>query len=389
MASRTASPDSAWGGKGGMPHALLASADPNEAPLAAAPPLCGSRAWAYFTRVAGCLLALMAMTTRVGGEEIHAWRSGTYNVTPLYNGFLGGDVWLGKIESRGNARGYLVFDLGQLDLAGKAIVEAALRIQVIHYISHDTAVTFGIYDVSAVPPMNPPPAKAQCQAIYEDLGSGTCYGSATTVLGHWDEPFAVSLASAALHDIASACGGDFAVGLARPTFPEDGYSNNYVAIGPGSNVTPPYPDYVAALNLTLASVPVAHAGGPYSFYAGESIVLDASNSADVDNDIASYLWDLNDDGTFETDAGEQAAYFADYAYLQSLGLGVGTSHDIHVQVTDRWGLSDTAKSTLTILPEPASISLLAVGALLALGRRHKTAPAEMADSCGGVARLTH
>ena len=64
--------------------------------------------------------------------------------------------------------------------------------------------------------------------------------------------------------------------------------------------------------------------------------------------ITSYTWDLNDDGTFETDT--TSWYFqADYSYLESLGLGPGGPYDIHLRVTDDGGFSDTAGSTLTII----------------------------------------
>jgi len=100
--------------------------------------------------------------------------------------------------------------------------------------------------------------------------------------------------------------------------------------------------------------PVADADGPYTIYAGDTLTLDASGSNDPDNNIISYIWDLDDDGIFETDAGEQAIFDVNYAYLESLGFVPGDPYDIHVQVTDSKGLSDTAVSTLTI---PA-ISLL-------------------------------
>jgi probable HAF family extracellular repeat protein len=98
-----------------------------------------------------------------------------------------------------------------------------------------------------------------------------------------------------------------------------------------------------------AMPPIADADGPYSIYVGDTLTLDASGSTDDDNDIVSYMWDLNDDGSFETDAGGQAVFDVNYPYLQSLGLIVGGPYDIHVQVTDSEEQSDTDTSTLTIL----------------------------------------
>jgi hypothetical protein len=99
--------------------------------------------------------------------------------------------------------------------------------------------------------------------------------------------------------------------------------------------------------------PVADADGPYTIFVGDTLTLDAGGSTDVDNDIVSYIWDLDDDGSFETDAGGQAIFDVNFAYLQSLGLLVDHTYNIHVKVTDSKGQSDTADSTLTILPKPA------------------------------------
>jgi hypothetical protein len=109
--------------------------------------------------------------------------------------------------------------------------------------------------------------------------------------------------------------------------------------------------------LNWASVPCgipdANSNGPYVIYVDDTLTLDASGSTDPQNDIISYMWDLDDDGTFETNAGGQAIFDVDYAYLESLGLIVGGPYDIHVQVTDSEQQSDIDTSTLTIFPRPA------------------------------------
>jgi probable HAF family extracellular repeat protein/parallel beta-helix repeat protein len=97
---------------------------------------------------------------------------------------------------------------------------------------------------------------------------------------------------------------------------------------------------------------VADADGPYSIYVGDVLTLDASGSTDADDDIVSYMWDLDDDENFETDAGGQAIFDVSYTYLQSLGLLFDNTYNIHLKVTDSQGQSDTADSTLTIVPEP-------------------------------------
>ena len=102
-----------------------------------------------------------------------------------------------------------------------------------------------------------------------------------------------------------------------------------------------------------STLPVADAEGPYTIYVGDTLTLDANGSTNADDDIVSYMWDLDDNNSFETDAGGQAIFDVNYTYLQSLGLIVDHTYNIHVQVTDSEGQSDVANSTLTIVPKPA------------------------------------
>lgn len=99
--------------------------------------------------------------------------------------------------------------------------------------------------------------------------------------------------------------------------------------------------------------PVADANGPYAIFVDDPLTLDASGSTDADNDIVSYVWDLDDNNSFESDAGIEPVFDVNYAYLQWLGLLVNHTYTIHLKVTDGENQSDTADSTLTILPKPA------------------------------------
>ena len=105
----------------------------------------------------------------------------------------------------------------------------------------------------------------------------------------------------------------------------------------------------------LNTPPDANANGHYTVYVGDTLTLDANGSTDPDDDIVSYLWDLDadDDGVFETDAGGEGVFAVDYAYLESLELLINHTYTIHLKVTDSEGQSDTAESTLTIVPKPA------------------------------------
>jgi hypothetical protein len=99
--------------------------------------------------------------------------------------------------------------------------------------------------------------------------------------------------------------------------------------------------------------PVANGDGPYTIYVGDTLTLDASGSTDEHNNIVSYIWDLDDNNSFETDAGSNAVFDVNYTYLQSLGLLVNNTYNIHLKVTDSGGLSNVANTTLTIIPTPA------------------------------------
>lgn len=110
--------------------------------------------------------------------------------------------------------------------------------------------------------------------------------------------------------------------------------------------------------LALSSIPepippTANINGPYTVYVGDSLTLDGNGSTDPDGDIVSCLWDLDDDGVFETDAGMQMIFPVDYSYLESLGLLINHTYTIHLKVIDNDGLSGIATSTLTIIPKPA------------------------------------
>jgi len=116
---------------------------------------------------------------------------------------------------------------------------------------------------------------------------------------------------------------------------------------------------LAVLTLEVGGnrAPVAHAGGPYIVALGGTVTLDGSGSLDPDEDsgdrIVHYAWDLDGDGLYNDAAGVTPTLPADY--LTALGLP-GPAHPdtgeplnvIRLQVTDSFGLSDTARTTLTL-----------------------------------------
>ena len=117
--------------------------------------------------------------------------------------------------------------------------------------------------------------------------------------------------------------------------------------------------------------PTADANGPYvlDLDVTTQLTLDGTGSTDPDGDIFSYMWDLDNNGSYETDVVDHPEVTVDYADLQALGLTVGGTYDLVLQATDCEWLADTATTTLTIIPEPGTLSLLAVLGLPVLRRK--------------------
>jgi len=118
--------------------------------------------------------------------------------------------------------------------------------------------------------------------------------------------------------------------------------------------------------------PYASAGGPYLSFQGVSAHLDGSHSYDVNagmgDSIVVYAWDLNQDGNYSDASG--VAPTVSWPQLQALGIGSVGLHPISLRVVDMFGAMGHASTTLTLLaPEPATLSLLALGGLLVRRRR--------------------
>jgi uncharacterized membrane protein len=123
----------------------------------------------------------------------------------------------------------------------------------------------------------------------------------------------------------------------------------------GGGINPSGQTEAFLLTPEPSTPPVADADGPYTIYVGDTLTLDASGSTDDDNDITSYMWDLDDNGSFETNACGQEIFDVNYAYLESLGLLVNNTYNIHLKVIDSEEQSDVNDSTFTIVPKPALV----------------------------------
>lgn len=117
--------------------------------------------------------------------------------------------------------------------------------------------------------------------------------------------------------------------------------------------------------ITLYRPAAADAGDGLSVGPGGSAILDGSRSVGT---IDSWEWDLNGDGLADV-TGETSAITYDYL-ATTLGLGQG-DHTVTLRTTSPYTTSaDTM--VLTVLPEPGTCALLALGGL-ALHRARRRA----------------
>ncbi|MGB7343217.1 MAG: lamin tail domain-containing protein [Pirellulaceae bacterium] len=103
----------------------------------------------------------------------------------------------------------------------------------------------------------------------------------------------------------------------------------------------------ANTNDTVANVaPTAAAGGPYTGTVGDAITLSSATSTDSDGTIASYAWDLDNDGQYDDANGVAATFAAVTAGTFTVGL----------QVTDDDGATSIDTATITaIITVPAGL----------------------------------
>lgn len=147
----------------------------------------------------------------IAGADNQGWWSATLRGLDTRGNYATGrDLLVGE------ARSFFTFDLSTLDLTGRTITSAALQVQS-GLASGDPIETVHFFDVSTDAATLNDNSTASA-AIFEDLGTGTSYGSADLPAGSpggtesgllW-----LPLNAAAIADIASASGGYFSVGAA-------------------------------------------------------------------------------------------------------------------------------------------------------------------------------
>ncbi len=96
----------------------------------------------------------------------------------------------------------------------------------------------------------------------------------------------------------------------------------------------------------LNEAPLANAGGAYSINEGDSVTLDGSGSSDPNAELLTYLWDLNNNGSYGDASG--VSPLLDWATLQTFGITDNGSYNIGLQVEDGSGGISTSSATLTV-----------------------------------------
>ncbi|MCA9009273.1 MAG: hypothetical protein KDB01_05975, partial [Planctomycetaceae bacterium] len=121
-------------------------------------------------------------------------------------------------------------------------------------------------------------------------------------------------------------------------------------------VTDPYGaslDATGTVSFTATAPPVASIGGPYSYY-GSPITLDATGSEDPDPSVLpgmlTFAWDLDNDGEF--DDANTPTVSMNLTLLTALGLNATGVYPIAVRVSDEYGATSTAATTLTLSDTP-------------------------------------
>ncbi len=115
------------------------------------------------------------------------------------------------------------------------------------------------------------------------------------------------------------------------------------------------------------TTPAALPGGPYVLDPGQEIYLDAAEALPGFAEL--WAWDLDGDGEYDDAVGQRPTLSFD-ELLNDYGLNYG-SNTISLMVQDDWGNIDFETTTLTLIPEPATLVVLAMGGLAVLRRRRR------------------
>jgi len=117
-------------------------------------------------------------------------------------------------------------------------------------------------------------------------------------------------------------------------------------------IGPNFYTYDDATLIINNAAPTPDAGGDYVIDEGQPLYLDATGTTDGDiNDVLSYKWDLDNDGSFEFDSGVNPTPVVPWSTIATLnpaGLGNGSPVTIGLQVSDHDGGVADSTTQLTV-----------------------------------------
>ncbi len=119
--------------------------------------------------------------------------------------------------------------------------------------------------------------------------------------------------------------------------------------GLNDNITNPLTIQITVNQVNDAPVAVA---SPHFVDETYDLTLNASLSFDVDTffgQTLTYRWDLDNNGSYETNAGSSSMFIVNWSYLQSLGYTAPMTRTIGLQVTDSSGAANNVGTTTTTL----------------------------------------
>jgi Tol biopolymer transport system component len=123
------------------------------------------------------------------------------------------------------------------------------------------------------------------------------------------------------------------------------------------------------------NIPIAEANGPYNVNEGSTISL-LGTGTDSDNDPLTYVWDLDNNGTFET-SGQNPTYSA-------VGKDGPSTQTVNLQVCDTSNECDTDQATVNITNVAPVVSNISVSVNPVLVNASTTASSSFTDPAGSL-----
>jgi len=118
---------------------------------------------------------------------------------------------------------------------------------------------------------------------------------------------------------------------------------------------------VATVNVVVHRVPTAaFTFAPSPALVGEKVTFDATSSSD-DGSIKDYAWDLDGDGTFETDTHANPTTSKTYAAIGTVA--------VKLRVTDDHGVQDVVNHDVRVLPKPVGTAADTKGPIVRISPR--------------------